>query len=105
MTALATLRPLVLFLDDLHWADPDTLAVLGRLAQRVSDAPFFLMLAYRSDELADSEALNATRPQTYPITAERSRPSAGQAQGPSICGEIDGRGTDVSTAPLDLCAV
>ncbi|MFN8440692.1 MAG: AAA family ATPase [Caldilineaceae bacterium] len=58
LTALATLRPLVLFLDDLHWADPDTLAVLGRLAQRVSDAPFFLMLAYRSDELADNEALN-----------------------------------------------
>ncbi len=57
LTALANLRPLVIFLDDLHWADTDTLAVIGRLAQRVNDVPILLLLAYRSDELAENEAL------------------------------------------------
>ncbi|MBW7884553.1 MAG: AAA family ATPase [Caldilineaceae bacterium] len=55
---LASLRPLVLFLDDLQWADPDTIAVLNRLVQRLPEAPIFLMLAYRSEELAENEALS-----------------------------------------------
>jgi DNA-binding SARP family transcriptional activator len=57
--ALATQRPLAVFLDDLHWADPDTLSVLSRLAQRLSDAPLFLLLSYRSEDLPDNEALAA----------------------------------------------
>jgi hypothetical protein len=58
LTALARLRPLVLFVDDLHWADHDTLAVLGRLIQRVGDAALLVMLAYRSDDLAENEDLS-----------------------------------------------
>jgi DNA-binding SARP family transcriptional activator len=57
LSALARLRPLVLFVDDLHWADPDTLAVLSRLWQRLHDLPLFVLLAYRSDDLAENEAL------------------------------------------------
>jgi len=57
LAALADQRPLVLFLDDLHWADSDTLAVLSRLAQRVPEIPCFLLLAYRSEDLAENEAL------------------------------------------------
>jgi DNA-binding SARP family transcriptional activator len=57
LTTLAELRPLVIFLDDLHWADADTLAVLSRLCQRLADLPFFLMLAYRSDDLVENDAL------------------------------------------------
>jgi DNA-binding SARP family transcriptional activator len=57
LTALARHRPLVLFLDDLHWADHDTLAVIGRLAQRLDDAPLLIMLAYRTDDLAENEGL------------------------------------------------
>lgn len=57
--ALATLRPMALFIDDLQWADPDTLAVLNRLIQRISDLPLFLLMAYRSEELPENEALAA----------------------------------------------
>ncbi|MGL4651541.1 MAG: ATP-binding protein, partial [Caldilineaceae bacterium] len=57
LATLARLRPLALFLDDLHWADADTLAVISRLAQRLADFPIFLLLAYRSDDLAENEAL------------------------------------------------
>ena len=57
LVGLAALRPLVLFLDDLHWADRDTLAVLGRLAQRCDDRPLLLVLAYRTDDLAGHDEL------------------------------------------------
>ncbi len=57
LITLARARPLLLLLDDLHWADPDTLAVLSRLSQRLIDAPLLLLLAYRSDDLAENEAL------------------------------------------------
>lgn len=58
LTSLARLRPMVIFVDDLHWADHDTLAVLGRLIQRVADAPLLVMLAYRTDDLAENEDLS-----------------------------------------------
>ncbi len=57
LATLARLRPLALFLDDLHWADADTLAVVSRLTQRLSELPLFLLLAYRSDDLPENEAL------------------------------------------------
>jgi predicted ATPase len=55
--AMATLRPLVLLLDDLQWSDPDTLAVLSRLAQRLGDLPILLLLSYRNDDLSENDAL------------------------------------------------
>lgn len=54
---LASMRPMVLFVDDLQWADPDTLAVLNRLVQRLSDLPLLLLMAYRSEDLSENEAL------------------------------------------------
>lgn len=55
--ALAKARPLVLFLDDLQWADSDTLAVLSRLAPRLVGWSLFVLLAYRTDDLAENEEL------------------------------------------------
>ena len=57
--ALASLRPMALFIDDLQWADPDTLTTLNRLILRISDLPLFLLMAYRSEELSENEALAA----------------------------------------------
>jgi DNA-binding SARP family transcriptional activator len=59
LVSLANQRPLVVFFDDLHWADPDTLSVLSRLAQRLGDAPLLLLLSYRSEDLPDNEMLGA----------------------------------------------
>ncbi len=58
LAVLAKARPLVLFLDDLQWADSDTLAVLSRLAPRLAQWPFFVLLAYRTDDLVENEELN-----------------------------------------------
>ncbi len=53
----ASSAPLALFIDDLQWADGDTLAVLSRLSQRVKALPIFVLLAYRSEELAENDDL------------------------------------------------
>ncbi len=57
LSALANLRPLVIFLDDLHWADSDTIAVLSRLARRVPTLPMLTILAYRTGDLAENSDL------------------------------------------------
>jgi DNA-binding SARP family transcriptional activator len=59
LSALANLRPLVIFLDDLHWADSDTIAVLSRLARRVPQLPLLTILAYRTGDLAENDDLIA----------------------------------------------
>jgi tetratricopeptide (TPR) repeat protein len=57
LTGLATLRPLVLFLDDLHWANAETLAVVSRLSTRIQRYPLLLLLAYRQGDLVENEDL------------------------------------------------
>ncbi len=57
LTGLARLRPLVLFLDDIHWADVDTLAVLSRLSKHIPEQPILLILAYRTGDLVENENL------------------------------------------------
>lgn len=57
LTGLSELRPLVLFLDDLHWTDAETLAVVSRLSTRIQRHPFLLLLAYRQGDLVENDAL------------------------------------------------
>jgi len=45
-----TRPPLVLCLDDLHWADEATLTWLGYLARHIRDAPILVLGAYRTEE-------------------------------------------------------
>ncbi|MFJ9663153.1 ATP-binding protein [Streptomyces sp. NPDC101219] len=52
VTRLAVQRaPLVLLLDDLHWADAESLGWLISFAPRVADLPLLIVLAYRPDDL------------------------------------------------------
>ena len=44
-------RPLALFLDDLHWIDPATLAILGALLSDPEMGPLLLVVAYRTNEV------------------------------------------------------
>ncbi|WP_261574596.1 BTAD domain-containing putative transcriptional regulator [Frankia gtarii] len=41
---------LAIVLDDLHWADAETLALLGAVGTQVTDAPILLLAAYRDGE-------------------------------------------------------
>lgn len=59
LLALAHTRPLALFLDDLHWADADTLTLVNRLARRLENVSLLLLVAWRSDDLPENDALAA----------------------------------------------
>ncbi|MFC8550429.1 ATP-binding protein [Streptomyces sp. NPDC057273] len=55
LTHLAVRRaPLVVVLDDAHWADPESLGWLSAFAPRAEELPMLLVVAYRPDELPDS---------------------------------------------------
>ncbi|MGC5564130.1 ATP-binding protein [Streptomyces sp. FR-108] len=45
--------PMVLVLDDAHWADPESLRWLAAFAPRAEQLPLLLVVAYRPDELPD----------------------------------------------------
>ncbi len=42
-------HPLLLVVEDLHWADPTTLEFLGRVARRITSAPVMCVLTFRRD--------------------------------------------------------
>ena len=57
----AAATPLVVVIEDLHWADPSTASLLQFLATTLADSPAILMLVtYRSDELTGRHPLRAT---------------------------------------------
>ncbi|CAL9384318.1 hypothetical protein SUDANB176_01124 [Streptomyces sp. enrichment culture] len=79
MTRLVVQRaPVVLLLDDLHWADAESLDWLVSFAPRVADLPLLIVLAYRPDDLPpEAEPLRTlagslgARPYALaPLTAE-----------------------------------
>jgi ATP/maltotriose-dependent transcriptional regulator MalT len=49
---LAAEQPLVVLIEDLHWADRSTLDAIGFLVRSLRAAPVLLVITYRSDELA-----------------------------------------------------
>src|SRR5262245_28165678 len=56
---LARVRPLALMIDDVQWADDDTLRLLRYVVRSDADRPIFLFLTIRPDEFAQvGEAVN-----------------------------------------------
>lgn len=60
LTELARIRPQVIVLDDLQWADPATLELLAFLAEQLDSAPILLAATYRSAPADRSPALQST---------------------------------------------
>ena len=54
LTRVAGARPLVLCLDDVHWADPASLELLAALARRPPEGRVLLALAYREGQASDA---------------------------------------------------
>ena len=50
-------QPVVLVLEDMHWADDATLDVLRVLGRRVAGTPSLIIVTYRDDEAVDSHPL------------------------------------------------
>jgi len=61
MIAVAASGPLLVAIEDLHWADDLTLDVLGRLGRRAPSLPLLLVGTYRSDELYPRVPMRAWR--------------------------------------------
>ena len=51
LAGLPARAPVLLTLEDLHWADDLTLEILAGLARRLPDLPLAILATYRSDEL------------------------------------------------------
>ena len=49
---LSRSRPLVVFLDDLHWADVSTIDILNYLARRFADMRLLILVTYRPSDMA-----------------------------------------------------
>ena len=58
---LARVRPLLLVLEDLQWAQPATLDVVETLARRIGAVPALMLITHRKGESAPGNALNTLR--------------------------------------------
>lgn len=56
----ASTRPLILVLDDVHWADESTLLAAEHIAQRLKDVPALVLATYRDTELDIARPLART---------------------------------------------
>lgn len=65
----ATARPLVLLLDDQHWADDASLDLLRFLARGANTLPLLILVTYRADELVPTHYLS----QLLPLLAREAR--------------------------------
>ncbi|MGW4756175.1 ATP-binding protein [Streptomyces chartreusis] len=61
ITRLTVMKsPVVLLLDDMHWADAESLNWIASFASRAEDLPLLIVVAYRPDELpSDATAFRA----------------------------------------------
>ncbi|MGA6225036.1 ATP-binding protein [Streptomyces umbrinus] len=61
MTRLTVMKaPVILLLDDMHWADVESLNWLASFAPRAEDLPLLIVAAYRPDELPSEAAVFRT---------------------------------------------
>lgn len=58
LSSLARRHPLLLMLDDLHWADTSTAALLGHLTMRLRQGPILIVGSFRPEELAHAGSKN-----------------------------------------------
>ena len=70
LTEVATERPVVLLLDDQHWADDASLDLLRYIARQTARLPLFIIATYRPDELSTAPHLG----QLLPLLAREARP-------------------------------
>lgn len=68
MVDLAGRSPLVLFVDDAHWADSGSLLAIRQLARRARRLRLMIVLTYREVELVENSPLQAL---LYDLTRER----------------------------------
>lgn len=86
--------PVVLVMEDLHWADEATLDVLRHVGRRIADLPALVVVTYRDDELGTDHPL---RPVVAALPAVHRVPLAPLTRG--AVARLAG-GTTATSAPL-----
>ncbi len=61
IAGLAAQRPLLLLLEDFHWAQPATLELLQFLLRRISGVPVMIVVTYRDEETPRMHAFHRLR--------------------------------------------
>jgi DNA-binding SARP family transcriptional activator/tetratricopeptide (TPR) repeat protein len=61
IAAMAARKPLAIVLEDLHWAEAETIELLETLLRRTAGAPVFFVLTMRSEEVPARHPLEAMR--------------------------------------------
>lgn len=108
--------PLVVLLDDLHWAGADVLDRLPALAQRAMDRPLAVVGCYRAGALGRTDALRAVRADLRhgglvteshlgPLTREATRSLVEQRLGPRPPDDVDALHHGTEGLPFLLVAV
>jgi DNA-binding CsgD family transcriptional regulator len=99
---IAQQGPLLLAVDDLHWADQPSLRFIGHLARRLDGLPVALVLTVREPRsgTAQEKALTASLAEESGVTVLRPA-----ALGPAACAELvrDALGGQPSAAFDDAC--
>ena len=84
----ASISPVVVWIDDLQWADPLLLELLGRLGRSVSDRPALLVTAQRDDAENDWPPA-ADHPMTITIPLDPLERDEADRLVASIVGDVD----------------
>ena len=96
---LANDQPVVLSVDDLHWADASSLRALDYLARRIPELPVLLVLALRPDEPGTQHDLfDALR-----ANADATRVSVGPLGTAAVAGIVRFRIPDASDEVCEAC--
>ncbi len=59
--ALSTTRPVIIFVDDLHWVDASTCGLLAYLGERMKDIRIMILATYRPSELFATDPFLSVR--------------------------------------------
>jgi DNA-binding CsgD family transcriptional regulator len=70
-TALSSIQPLLIILEDLHWADPASIEFLRYLGAGLASLPILLVATYRRDELTRAQPLYLQLPSLIRETGGR----------------------------------
>ena len=57
--------PVLILLEDLHWADPESLALLARLTRAVAELPCLLLASWRTDTVPPPTVLDALPAESF----------------------------------------
>jgi len=103
IATLAERRPIALAVDDSHWCDEPSLALLGYVARRIGELPIALLITRRTGEPATgrTEALLGDLRERNPYALIRPAPLSPRAAGIQVRRQIP----DAADEFCDACAV